>query len=220
MTHAATFEDVWAMIRETTTQLRETAAFVREMSEKADRRNEETTAQIKETGMQMKETDMQMKATDMQMKETDKKIKEVSTLVGNLGGRWGEFVEGLIAPSCIAMFTERGIQVDEVYSRVKKTIAGERMEIDLLVANTVAAVLVEVKSELQVEDVRIHLKRLQRFKSFFPRYAACQVYGAVAGIVIDSSADQFAINQGLFVIAQSGDTVHIANDAAFVPRTW
>ncbi|MBF0461025.1 MAG: DUF3782 domain-containing protein [Magnetococcales bacterium] len=207
MTHAATFEDVWAMIRENAVQQRENAAQMREM-------NEETNRKIREMN---EETDRKIREVS---EATDKKIKEVSTLVGNLGGRWGEFVEGLIAPSCIAMFTERGIQVDEVYSRVKKTIAGERREIDLLVANTVAAVLVEVKSELQVEDVRIHLKRLQRFKSFFPRYAACQVYGAVAGIVIDSSADQFAINQGLFVIAQSGDTVHIANDAAFVPRTW
>ena len=203
MTHAATFEDVWAMIRENAVQQRENAAQMREL-------NEETNRKIQEVS----------EKAERRNEETDIKIDRVTTLVGNLGGRWGEFVEGLIAPSCIAMFTERGIQVDEVYSRVKKTIAGERMEIDLLVANTVAAVLVEVKSELQVEDVRIHLKRLQRFKSFFPRYAACQVYGAVAGIVINSSADQFAINQGLFVIAQSGDTVHIANDAAFVPRTW
>ncbi|MBF0159176.1 MAG: hypothetical protein HQL58_06590 [Magnetococcales bacterium] len=94
------------------------------------------------------------------------------------------------------------------------------MEIDLLVANTVAAVLVEVKSHLKVEDVRDHLERLGRFKSFFPRYANCQVYGAVAGIVVDSDADRFAIHQGLFVIVQSEDAVRIANDKAFVPRTW
>ena len=168
----------------------------------------------------MEETGHQMKETDRQMKETDRKIKEVSKLIGNLGGRWGEFVEGLVAPSCIAMFTERGIQVDEVYLRVKKTIAGEPMEIDILVANTVAAVLVEVKSHLQVEDVRTQIKRLDRFKPFFPRYAACQVYGAVAGIVIDAEADQFAMNKGLFVIAQSGETVKLANEQDFKPRIW
>jgi len=94
------------------------------------------------------------------------------------------------------------------------------MEIDLLVANTIAAVLVEVKSNLRVEDVRNHLDRLSKFKSFFPRYADCTVYGAVAGIVIDANADQFAINQGLFVIVQSGETVCIANDEHFVPKTW
>ena len=94
------------------------------------------------------------------------------------------------------------------------------MEIDILVANTVAAVLVEVKSHLQVDDVRTHLTRLGKFKPFFPRYAACQVYGAVAGIVVDAEADQFAMNKGLFVIEQSGETVRLANNTAFVPRTW
>ncbi|MBF0124937.1 MAG: DUF3782 domain-containing protein, partial [Magnetococcales bacterium] len=107
-----------------------------------------------------------------------------------------------------------------VYSRVKKTVAGQNMEIDILVANTIDAVLVEVKSNLTVEDVRNHLERLKRFKSFFNRYADCKVYGAVAGIAIDAGADQFAINQGLFVIVQSGDSVQIANDKEFKPRTW
>ncbi|MBF0160159.1 MAG: DUF3782 domain-containing protein [Magnetococcales bacterium] len=181
---------------------------------------DEIWALFKETALRQQETDRQMQETAVRMQETDRKIKEVSTQIGHLGGRWGDFVEGLIAPSCIAMFTERGIQVDEVYPRVKKTVAGQHMEIDLLVANTVAAILVEVKSNLKVEDVRNHLDRLERFKSFFPRYAGCQVYGAVAGIVVDADADRFAINKGLFVIVQSGETVHIANDQSFVPRTW
>ena len=116
------------------------------------------------------------------------------------------------------MFTERGIRVDEVYPRVKKTVAGERMEIGLLVANTVAAVLVEAKSNLKVEDVRNHLQRMEEFKAFFHRYANCQVYGAVAGIVVDSDADMFAMKQGLFVIEQSGETVKLANSQDFKPK--
>jgi len=137
-----------------------------------------------------------------------------------LGGRWGEFVEGLIEPACIDMFTKRGIPVDDVFSRARRKRGGQTMEIDLLVANTVAAVLVEVKSNLRVEDVHNHLERLDQFKIFFPRYADCMAYGAVAGIVIDADADQFAINKGLFVIAQSGESVHIVNDENFVPKIW
>ncbi len=220
MTQTATYDDVWKMFRETATQMRETAAQMQETDRKFREMSAETDRKFQETDLQIKEVSAQMRETNLQMKATDIKVKEVSTLVGNLGGRWGEFVEGLIAPSCIALFTERGIQVDEVYLRVKKTIDGERMEIDILVANTVAAVLVEVKSQLQVEDVRSHLNRLGKFKSFFPRYAACQVYGAVAGIVVDSDADQFAMNKGLFVIEQSGETVKLANDKTFVPSTW
>ena len=158
--------------------------------------------------------------TEHSIERMSAKVEEVSKLVGRLGDRWGEFVEGLIAPSCIALFAERGIQVDEVYPRVKKTIAGEDMEIDLLVANTVDVVLVEVKSHLTVDDVSRHLIKLARFKAFFPRYANCQIYGAVAGIVVGAQADKFAMNQGLFVIEQSGETVKLANDQAFKPRIW
>ncbi|MBF0123756.1 MAG: DUF3782 domain-containing protein [Magnetococcales bacterium] len=213
MNGTTTVDEIWAVLRETALRQKETEKLV-----------QETAQQMKETDRQMRETDqrlgVRMQETFQQMQETDRKFKEVSTLVGNLGSRWGDFVEKLVAPACIAMFTKRGIQVDEVFTRAKKTVAGQNMEIDILVANTIDAVLVEVKSNLTVEDVRNHLERLKRFKSFFNRYADCTVYGAVAGIAIDAGADQFAINQGLFVIVQSGDSVQIANDKDFKARTW
>ncbi|MBF8272253.1 MAG: hypothetical protein HW380_1358, partial [Magnetococcales bacterium] len=47
-----------------------------------------------------------------------------------------------------------------------------------------------------------------------------RVMGAVAGILINKDVDKFAMNEGLFVIVQSGDSVKLANDGKFVPRTW
>ena len=158
--------------------------------------------------------------TEKSLEQLSLKLAQVTSHLGNLGSRWGEFVEGLVAPACIRLFAERGVRVDELYSRVKKTVNGEHMEIDLLVANTIDAVVVEVKSHLTVEDVLHHLKQLNRFKTFFPRYASCRLFGAVAGVVIDSQADQFAINQGLFVIVQAGEGVVLANDPQFSPRVW
>jgi hypothetical protein len=158
---------------------------------------------------------------DRRMQETDRVVKEVSRQIGQLGGRWGEFVEGLVAPACETLFAERGIPVHAVSPRVKAKLPGGRhMEIDLLVVNTDVAMLVEVKSDLQQEYVVTHLERLTQFKEFFPYHADKRVMGAVAGIVVDESVANFAIKKGLFVIVQSGDTVRLANDAAFVPRTW
>ena len=234
MTQTVTFDDVRKMFQdmvledrarslELDRKMQETARQMLETDRKVQetaRQMLETDRKVQETARQMLETDRKMQETARQMLETDRKVKEVTTQIGRLGGRWGEFVEGLIAPSCIAMFSERGILVDEIYPRVKKVIAGESMEIDLLVANTVEAVLVEVKSRLRVKDVRTQLKHLKAFKTFFPRYAHCQVYGAVAGIAMDAGADQFAMNQGLFVIVQAGDTAKLANQLAFKPRIW
>jgi len=50
------------------------------------------------------------KETDKKFKETDKKIAEVSKTVAALTGKWGRFVEGLIAPGTTSMFKERGIK--------------------------------------------------------------------------------------------------------------
>ena len=47
-----------------------------------------------------------------------------------------------------------------------------------------------------------------------------QLYGAVAGIGIESEADAYASRQGLFVLAESGDGVVILNDGNFVPKSW
>jgi len=38
--------------------------------------------------------------------------------------------------------------------------------------------------------------------------------------VISEDADQFAYKQGLFVIAQSGDSVMILNEKNFKPKEW
>ncbi|MBF0416269.1 MAG: DUF3782 domain-containing protein, partial [Magnetococcales bacterium] len=44
---------------------------------------------------------------DRKFQETDRLVKEVSRQVGNLGSRWGEFVEGIVAPACETLFAKR-----------------------------------------------------------------------------------------------------------------
>ena len=118
------------------------------------------------------------------------------------------------------MFSERGIPVQMVSQRVKKRRGGDTLEIDVLVVNAGHMVVVEVKASLSVEDVREFLDDLRQFRDFFPEYADWQVHGTVAGIRIEDGADRYAYRQGLFVLAQTGDTVKILNDANFQPRIW
>jgi len=118
------------------------------------------------------------------------------------------------------VFSERGIPVQMVSQRVKKRRGGDTLEIDVLVVNAGHVVVVEVKASLSVADVREFLDDLGQFRAFFPEYADWQVHGAVAGIRIEDGADRYAYRQGLFVLAQTGDTVKILNDANFQPRIW
>ncbi len=127
-----------------------------------------------------------------------------------------------VAPACERVFSERGIPVQMVSQRVKKRRGGDTLEIDVLVVNAghVVVVVVEVKASLSVEAVREFLDDLRQFRAFFPEYGDWQVHGAVAGMRIEDGADRYAYRQGLFVLAQTGDTVKILDDAKFQPKAW
>jgi hypothetical protein len=80
--------------------------------------------------------------------------------------------------------------------------------------------VVEVKSSLGVNDVKELQSDLNKFRQFFPEYAQKQLYGAVASIEIEEGADRYAYRQGLFVLAQAGETVSILNNPDFQPKNW
>ncbi|HIJ83908.1 MAG TPA: hypothetical protein HPQ00_06860 [Magnetococcales bacterium] len=220
------------MFQETDRKFQEMVREDRERRVETDRKSQETDRKFQETDRKFQEmvredrerraeTDRQIKEVSAQMRETDRKVKEVSRQIGQMGGRLGEFVEGLVAPACKTLFAQRGIPIHKVSRRMEADLPGDRhMEIDLFVVNTDAVSLVEVKSKLTIEDVREHTVRMSEFKEFFPEYADKKAIGAVAGMVVEENVIRFAIRNGLFVMVQAGDSVHLANDEAFVPRTW
>lgn len=161
-----------------------------------------------------------VKATDKQIYLMSKEVTQVSRNVDKLTGKWGRFVEGLVAPAIEQLFQERNIEVDKVYHRVTAHKNGAEMEIDLLVTNKEYAVVVEAKSTLSVDDVNEHLQRLDAFKSLFPEHSDKKILGAVAGIVIEQAADRYAYKKGLYVLGQSGEMVTILNDKQFKPKIW
>ncbi|MBF0424744.1 MAG: DUF4200 domain-containing protein [Magnetococcales bacterium] len=226
MPQTLTIDDIWQLFQETNRLFKESEALFKESEARLEHDLQETRRIIRENSA---ETERKMREnsaeTERKMREnneeTNRKVKEVSLLVGRLGDRWGDFVEGLVAPACKTLFAERGVPIHKVSPRVKAELPGNRhMEIDLLVVNTDTVALVEVKSKLRSEDVRDHLTRLAEFKEFFPEYADRRVMGAVASIVLEGGVDRYAMSAGLWVIVQSGDSMHLANDMAFAPRTW
>jgi hypothetical protein len=88
------------------------------------------------------------------------------------------------------------------------------------VTNEHHVLVVEVKSSLGVSDVKDLINDLAQFRQFFPEYANKYLYGAVAGIEIEEGADKYAYRQGLFILAQAGETVVILNHSDFQPKNW
>ncbi len=200
-------QEIWELFRETDRRFQESDRKLTEKFKETDRILAE----------RLKETD---RILTEKFKETDQKIKEMSTAIGNLGGKWGMFVEGLLLPAVKQLFQERGIPIERVYHRSESYRNGKKMEIDILAVNGDYAVLIEVKSTLGIDDIKEHIEKLSQFRSFFPEYGDRRVIGAVAGIVIQEGADRYAYRQGLYVIGQTGETVKILNDEKFEPKVW
>jgi hypothetical protein len=209
MSAEVTLEEVWKLFRETDQMFRDTGQRFRETDEK-----------FRKTDEKFRETDEKFRDTDRKLDELKAIVARTSRHVDDLTGKWGKFVEGMVAPACKTLFADRNIPVHKVLQRIQAEYEGRSMELDILVVNAGYVVLVEVKSTLKVDDVRDHLERLGKFREFFPEYADRQILGAVAGIVIEGQADWFAYREGLFVIGQVGDTVRILNDPQFQPKTW
>lgn len=220
-------DEVWRYLRETAEILRtlgqETDKKFLETDRKfleTDKRFSEMDHSLQELKLMFLETDKKFLETDRKFQETDKKISELAVQIGNLGNRLGEFVEEMVLPSALRIFQERGIEVQEIYPRVRAKRKTGGTEIDLLLVNSTEAVAVEVKSALSFAHVDEHLQRLERFKTLFPLYTNFHVYGAVAGMVVTDSVADYAINHGFFVIKPAADTMQLANSAAFQPRSW
>ncbi|MCA2553605.1 MAG: DUF3782 domain-containing protein, partial [Microcystis sp. M04BS1] len=47
-----------------------------------------------------KETERCFQETERRFQETDRQITRLSKEIGNLGGKWGRFVENMVAPAC------------------------------------------------------------------------------------------------------------------------
>jgi hypothetical protein len=94
------------------------------------------------------------------------------------------------------------------------------MEIDLFAINGDSCVLIEVKSNLSIDDINEHIERMSKFKTLFPLYADKKVYGAATGMVIPDNVAKYAYKNGFFVIAQQGDSAIILNDQKFQPIAW
>ncbi|MGF1570090.1 MAG: hypothetical protein ACFCVD_18800 [Nodosilinea sp.] len=186
----------------------------------ADRRAAEADRRAAEADRRAAEADQRLAESDRQLQELKRIAANTSREVAGLTTRWGHFVENLVEPGVVRLFQERGIEVQETSRRMKSQRPGAEMEIDIFAVDGDVAVAIEVKSRLSRQDVVDFLVRLGQFRQAFPHYASYQIYGAVAGIEIDEGVDRYAYQQGLFVIKQTGDTVVIANDAAFQPTAW
>ncbi|MDR1140993.1 MAG: PD-(D/E)XK nuclease family protein, partial [Planctomycetaceae bacterium] len=182
------FEDVKELFREVARQ-----------SQATDKQIKETDRQLRE---QLKETDRQLKETDMQIKETYRQLQEMfkktDKKISELGDRIGELIESMVEGGIVKQFNELNYSFNfQQYSRHVEFcnnqihIAGE---IDFLLENGDTVLLVEVKTNLSISDVKDHLKRLEHYRCYLDAgNKKYKILGAAAGGVIPQNVRDYVL---------------------------
>jgi hypothetical protein len=199
-----TVEEVWALLRET------------------DRIVKETALRQAETDRQMQETDRKMQETDRKMQETDRKMQETDRKISKLGSRLGDLVEEIVFPNIMEKFNALGYNFGNVATNVRYKEEGRILaEVDIRLEDGDQVLMVEVKTTLTYNDVLDHLQRMEKLRLYADAHKdKRKLLGAVAGAIAPEKVKSFAIESGLFVLEQSGDTIRISIPRDFKPREW
>jgi len=207
-----TYESVLGLFREAGQEIREFRLSIKEQGAEFDRLMKERDAEYDKI---RKERDAEY---DRRMKETDKKISA-------LGSRIGEIVENMLGGRILDKFQALGYEVDD-YTRnhsFRLSKLGIKGEIDLILHNGDISILIEVKTTLDVADVRQHIERIDKYRTYADaRWGDTTRYiGAVAGAVVEDKVVDFAHENGLYTIVQSGEGVEIVEvPKNFKARVW
>lgn len=210
------WDELKEMFRETDRKFQETDRKFQETDRKfqetdrkfqeTDRKFQETDKRFQETNLQMLETEKKMQKTDEQVKETCKKLSE---LANSFTSQTGHIIEGLMEPSAMRMFQERGYNINRCWKNFNKYVKDldKRLEVDLLLLDDEIAIIVEVKTNCTCKNIDHFVAQMQNFKEVCPEYADKKILLAIAAINYDREALQYAHKQGLFVIRVSNDNV-------------
>ena len=164
-----------------------------------------------------KESEQRRKELELQMKETDRRLKKAEGLFTT---QWGKLMETLVEGDLLKLLKQKNIQVVDTTMNMKGCYKEENWEIDMLASNGEEIVLVEVKTTLNLRDVKDFIYKLKKFTTWKPIYKEKKMYGAVAYLKADQGSARYAEKQGLFVIRATGSSSSIINKKDFKPKIF
>jgi len=174
----------------------------------------------------LQETDRILKENAKQQKEwqreTDRIVKENAVEIGRLSKRMGDVVEFMVAPNLREKFKEFGFNFSQSSQKIIVSDKENKIsfEIDVFLENYSKAMLVEVKTTPTTEDVKDHVKRLDKMRKYADLRGDKRIFlGAVAGVVITDNVRKYILKQGFFVIEPSGEGFNITSPKG-KPKEW
>ncbi|MDR1491928.1 MAG: hypothetical protein LBT05_04310 [Planctomycetaceae bacterium] len=216
-------ESVWAILQETARMSQEykkqtEERFARWEAERAEREAERKKAEAE------RETKREAERAEREA-ERKKSEKAWEKRFGWLTDKIGEIIEAMVEGDILGKFEKLGYHFTGCTRRYKfkNNKLDIRGEIDFFLEDGDTAMLVEVKTTLEIEDVKYHLERMKKYR----RYADAKgdkrtfIAAVAGGAVVSETVREFAHQNGMYVIVQSGDAVRIVKPPkGFKVKEW
>ena len=207
------------------------AEFDRRLKEEAAKREAEAAKREAEAAKREEERKAEAAKRAEELAAWQKEWREQSghlnKKLGTLDHNIGEFSENMIINGLVKKFEELGHETTgqaphrKFRSSKSKDVAGE---IDFLYESTDTIILLEIKTTLEVEDVKEHIERLEKYRQYVEDEEESKktksIIGAVHGALVKGGAREFALNKGLYVVEHSGDSIQIVKSDKREVRKW
>jgi hypothetical protein len=172
----------------------------------------ETDREIKEVAQLQKETDREIKemarAADRTMEELKQTVQNVSQQLGGMANSDGDAAEEHFFTSLESKMMFAGQHYDAIDSNVKRTVGNLRGEFDIVLYNSVAVAIIEVKHKACQADLeKLVAKKLPVFRSLFPQYQDHAVYLGIGSMSFEDRVRAKAHELGIGMLRQKGDSI-------------
>ncbi|MDX2197163.1 MAG: hypothetical protein NW207_12180 [Cytophagales bacterium] len=161
--------------------------------------------------------------SELRWERINKRFEEFSKKISDFTDTLGLYVEHQVRPAAMDKFSKYNINIHEACMGLVQRDKNDNFDyqIDLLVANSECAVVVESKSKLKIKDVDEHMARMVKIKDNPHKVLKnSKILGAVAGMAVHDNAKDYDIKKGFFVFVPAGESVKIANSKDFGYKIW
>ncbi|MDR1095013.1 MAG: hypothetical protein LBL31_01345 [Spirochaetaceae bacterium] len=206
---------------ETERALKESNRQVAERQKELERAHKETEKALEETNRQAAERHAE---TEKALKESAAQIKKTGKQLGKLHNRFGEVAEHMVVPNLVDKFRELDFEFSKAGSNLKFKDGklGISTEVDAFLEDGDKVMAVETKIAPSAGDVDRHVARMEKLRKYADaRGDGRKYFGAIAGVVIDKSVNDYILANGLYVVRPSGKTFDITvPEGEYRPREW
>jgi len=207
-----------------------TEAAIQKLSTDLAKGHAKTDASIDRLSAENQKTSADIRELSAENRKTAALVRELTRNMGGLNNSYGTLVEVVLIPkirydiNSIGKHNFNRVLVDK---KVSALVAGEKNtvgEIDMfLFSDTDAeAMVVEIKAQFNINQVKDRLERLQKFRDYEEEaeIKGKKLFGAIAGIYIDPRVKAFALENGLYVIEIHEEEEKLDITKPDTCRTW